>query len=95
MPATPNAINNAAAVIIIFLETIFLSDTPIRAVMEISKVMLPIGLMTTNSETEDLSKLLLNVSDMLNLVLKPVTNCVTRYDIGVSAVDCCDMRLPI
>lgn len=42
--------------------------------MKISKVMLPIGLMTTNSETEDLSKLLLNVSDMLNLVLKPVTN---------------------
>ena len=61
-----------SAVIIIFFETTFLSDVSILAVMDMSKAMLPTGLMTTNSEREDFNKSLINVSEILNVLLNTV-----------------------
>jgi hypothetical protein len=40
--------------------------------MDMSKAMLPIGLMTTNREREDFIKPLVNASDTLNVLLNAV-----------------------
>jgi hypothetical protein len=74
VPTNPNVINNAAAVIIIFFDTTFLSNTFILSVIEINNVILPIGFITINKDIEDFNRSLPNVLDILNSALNSAIN---------------------
>jgi hypothetical protein len=80
VPTNPNVINNAAAVIIIFFDTTFLSNTFILSIIEINNVILPIGFITINNDIEDFNRSLPNVLDILNSALNSAINLLKRLE---------------